>query len=81
MKRVELIREGQTAVLDYTIDAGTLFIWHVTVPPPLRGRGIAGELVDQVRTLANEQHLAINPICSFAKSYLRHHQPLASDES
>jgi predicted GNAT family acetyltransferase len=80
MNRIELIRENHTAVLDYTIEAGTLSIWHVEVPPPLRGRGIAGELVDQARTLANEQQLAINPICSFAKSYLRRYKPLVTDE-
>jgi predicted GNAT family acetyltransferase len=70
VRRIELVREGQTAVLDYTIDAETLSIWHVETPTALRGKGIGGELVEQARALATEQSLQIKPICPFAKHYL-----------
>jgi predicted GNAT family acetyltransferase len=71
MMRLELEREGQTAVLDYTVEPeGTLSIWHVQTPAALRGRGIGGELVEKARALAEEQGLTLRPICSFAKHYL-----------
>jgi uncharacterized protein len=70
MKRIELQREGQTAVLDYTIEPGTLTIWHVETPPALRGRGIAGDLVEKARALSNEQSLTLNPVCGYARAYL-----------
>jgi predicted GNAT family acetyltransferase len=71
MQRIEVEREGQTAVLDYTIEpAGTLTIWHIETPFALRGQGIAGELVEKARTLAGEKELKLIPICPFAKSYL-----------
>jgi predicted GNAT family acetyltransferase len=70
-QRIEITREGQTAVLDYTIDdAGTLSIWHVVTPVALRGRGIAGELVEQAITLAKDKGLRLVPICPFAVHYL-----------
>ncbi len=71
MQRLELHREGHTAVLDYTIEpAGTLTIWHVETPFVLRGRGIAGELVEMARTVATTRHLTLHPVCPFAKNYL-----------
>ncbi|QMV18211.1 N-acetyltransferase [Granulicella sp. 5B5] len=71
MQRIEVERDGQTAVLDYTIEpAGTLTIWHVETPFALRGRGIAGELVEQARALAEQRHLTLHPVCPFAKTYL-----------
>lgn len=70
MQRIELHREGQIAVLDYTIESGTLAIWHVVTPIALRGRGIGGELVEKARALAIERNLQLKPICPFASAYL-----------
>lgn len=70
MQRIELHRDGQTAVLDYTIDRDTLAIWHVHTPVALRGKGIGGELVEQARALAHERNLQLRPICPFASAYL-----------
>ena len=70
MQRIELHREGQTAILDYTIDSGTLAIWHVVTPVALRGRGIGGELVEQALALARERSLRLKPVCPFAITYL-----------
>jgi predicted GNAT family acetyltransferase len=70
MQRIKIEREGATAVLDYSVAEGTLSIWHVETPAALRGQGIGGELVERARTLADEQHLKLVPICPFAKHYL-----------
>lgn len=70
MQRIELHREGQIAVLDYTIDSGTLSIWHVETPVALRGKGIGGELVEKARAIANQRNLTLRPICPFASAYL-----------
>ena len=74
MKRIELERDGHICVLDYAIEsADRLSIWHVEVPTALRGKGLGGQLVEEARKLADEQHLRLNPICSFAKQYLAKH--------
>jgi hypothetical protein len=74
MQRLELHREGQTAVLNYTIEpTGTLTIWHVETPFALRGRGIAGELVEKARVVATKRQLTLHPVCPFAKTYLARH--------
>jgi predicted GNAT family acetyltransferase len=70
MQRIEIEREGATAVLDYSIAEDALSIWHVETPTALRGQGIGGELVERARTLADEQQLKLVPICPFAKHYL-----------
>jgi predicted GNAT family acetyltransferase len=70
MQRLEIEREGKTAVLDYTIDDDALSIWHVITPTELRGRGIGGELVEKARALAAEKQLRLVPICPFSKHYL-----------
>jgi predicted GNAT family acetyltransferase len=79
MQRIELHIEGHIAVLDYSIeDDATLTIWHVETPPALRGRGIAGELVEKARALADMQQLALHPVCGFAKTYLARHPTAAA---
>ena len=81
MKRIEFEREGHISVLDYTIDDETLTIWHVETPPAMRGRGIAGELVEKARALAEEQSLTVNPVCSYARAHLKRYPTILQRDS
>jgi predicted GNAT family acetyltransferase len=71
--RLQMDRDGATAVLDYSFDEVTLSILHVETPPALRGRGIGGELVEKARALAHEKNLELVAICGFARNYLASH--------
>ena len=42
--RFEAQAEGLTAYLTYEKEGGTVTMTHTIVPPPIEGRGIAGEL-------------------------------------
>lgn len=58
------------ARLDYKIDDNILYINYVYVISHLRGQGIAGQLVNEAINFAKEQNLDIEPICSYARSYI-----------
>ena len=53
--RFETYIEGHTAVVDYVIRDGALVVVHTFVPKPLKGRGIAGELVKAAYDYADKE--------------------------
>ena len=66
--------EGQEAVLEYG-PAGerTLNFWHTFVPPPLRGKGIADELVRQALEDVLARGYRVIPSCWFVRVYIDRH--------
>ncbi len=68
--RYELLTDGHTSVADYRLEGNTLTITHVGVPEALRGRGIAAQVMDGVVADATARGLHINPLCSYAASYM-----------
>lgn len=74
-KRFFSIIEGKTAKLDYRIlpDGKTLDYVHTYVPPELRGRQIAGQIVKVALDYAKEKHYKVIPSCSFVHSYIENH--------
>jgi predicted GNAT family acetyltransferase len=75
--RFQALVAGQACVADYRLGDGVLAITHTEVPPPLEGRGIAGELVQAVIDHARAQGLKVRPLCSFARAYMRRHPDTA----
>lgn len=46
-------------------------ISKVVVEEPFRGQGIANKLMEQIVNMAENNNKKINPICSFAVSWLK----------
>lgn len=67
--------DGAEAVLDYgVVGEGTLNLWHTYVPPELRGRGVADELVRQALDDIGQRGLRVIPSCWFVRVYIDRHQ-------
>lgn len=72
--RFELVEDGHTAYADYRRQDGRLVIPYVFSPPPLRGAGTAGRLMEGVLAAARQEGLKVTPICGYAATYIRRHK-------
>jgi predicted GNAT family acetyltransferase len=64
--RFVALLDGAQGVLQYrNVGDGVLDYFHTYVPPELRGRGIAGELVAAALTYARENGFKVLPTCPF----------------
>jgi len=72
-QRFELREGGVTAFATYRREDGRLLIPHVESPLPLRGKGTAGRLMKAVAEYARSEHLAITPLCGYARAWFRRH--------
>lgn len=70
-QRVWIGIEGNVAEADYTIEDGSLTIYHTYVPTVLEGQGIASQLVRFAYDYALEQGLKPNATCSYAIAWLQ----------
>ncbi len=71
--------EGQSALLDYELGGSVMSITHTRVPPSLRGRGVAAELMQAALSLAAANGWSVKPVCSYAVAYLKRHPAANSD--
>jgi hypothetical protein len=71
--RFELEEGGQIIFADYRREGGRLFIDHVETPPPLRGEGGAGRLMEAVAQAARGEGLTIVPLCGYAAAWMQRH--------
>jgi uncharacterized protein len=62
--------DGSRAQLDYTLDGRVMTITHTRVPPAIRGRGIAAQLMHAALDAARGAGWSVTPACSYAKAYL-----------
>ena len=67
--------DGLTATLKYSKhpDQKTLDYYSTFVPPDLRNRGIAGELVKYALDYAIKNGYSVIPSCSFTRDYIERH--------
>ena len=72
-RRFEAEVDGSTAFLTYERQGTTVAMTHTIVPPPIEGRGIAGALTRTAVDWARSEGLAIDPQCSYVRSWLRKH--------
>lgn len=72
-ERFEGLVEDQRCLLEYRLVDGVMHIDHVRVPPPLEGRGLAGELTRHVLDHARQQGLRVNPICPYVVRWMQRH--------
>jgi polyisoprenoid-binding protein YceI/predicted GNAT family acetyltransferase len=68
--------DGMTAELTYRAENGRLILDHTRVPEALAGRGIGGALVRRALDRSRAEHLALVPLCPFARQWLRKHPEL-----
>ena len=72
-ERFETRVDGHLCIADYHVVDGVMVMPHTYVPPPVGGRGIAGELVGAALAYAREQQLRVDPRCSYVRVYMRRH--------
>jgi uncharacterized protein len=71
--RFQTVVEGHLCVAEYRQHDGVMTITHTEVAPELGGRGIAGALMQAVLAHASANGLKVNPLCSYARSYMQRH--------
>jgi len=71
--------DANHAQLDYTLTDGVMSITHTRVPPAIRGRGIAAELMRAALRAARVAGWTVKPVCSYAVAYMAR-QAAADDE-
>src|SRR5271165_5930385 len=72
--------EGQTGLLDYSLDGTVMSITHTRVPREIGGRGVAAELMRSALDLATANGWTVNPICSYAVAYMKRHPSTGAKE-
>ena len=80
--RFETEVDGQLSVADYQLRGTEMIMMHTYVPPALRGRGIAENLVRAALEHARNERLKVVPACSYVHSYVKGHPeflPLLAD--
>ena len=66
--------DNQSAELKYFMDTENVMnIMSTYVPDSLRGKGIAGKLVEECLHYAKENSFRIIPSCSYVHSYIKNH--------
>lgn len=65
--------EGHEAHVDYVISDGALVVTHTFVPKPLKGRGIASDLVSEAYRFADLNGFKCKATCSYALAWLAQH--------
>jgi predicted GNAT family acetyltransferase len=66
--------QGHEAYVDYVIKDGSLVVIHTFVPKPIKGLGIASELVKAAYDYADREGLGCKATCSYALSWLEKHK-------
>jgi predicted GNAT family acetyltransferase len=71
--------EGQTGFLDYELDGNVMSITHTRVPGPIRGRGVAAELMRRALDLAATNGWTVKPVCAYAVAFMKRHPAEGTD--
>ena len=66
--------EGYEAVVEYTLKDNIIDIYRTYTPTELRGKGIAGRLVNFALEHTKENNLKVIPTCSYVKGYIERHE-------
>ena len=77
LNRFELDAHGEIAFANYRRTGGRVVITHTETPPPLRGRGIASNLVRGALDLIRAEGAKVSAGCGFVADYLDAHPEYA----
>lgn len=75
--RFEVLVDGVSCILDYTLSHNVMTITHTVVPPAVGGRGIAAELVRTAMETARAQQWKVIPACSYSAVWVQRHPDYA----
>jgi len=75
--RFEHIVDGHVCELDYQLDGQRMSILHTVVPPEAGGRGIAALLTRAALDMARSRGWRVQPVCSYAATYIERHPEYA----
>jgi uncharacterized protein (DUF924 family)/predicted GNAT family acetyltransferase len=69
--RFETTVNGARGIAEYRLEDRAMLLTHTEVAPELRGRGIAGQLVQAALDHARAERLEVRPLCAYARRYLQ----------
>lgn len=75
--RYEAVVDGYLSVCEYEADGDRLHFTHTVVPPELRGRGIAEQLVRTALADARAGGRKVVPECSYVAKFIERHREFA----
>ncbi|WP_266160071.1 GNAT family N-acetyltransferase [Dyella silvatica] len=75
--RFEVVVDGVSCILDYTLSDNVMTITHTVVPPAVGGRGIASELVRTAMDTARAAQWKVIPACSYSAVWVQRHSDYA----
>lgn len=73
LQRFELSAGEGVIFAAYRRDGAICLIDHVETPPALRGRGLAGRLMEAIMAAARAEGFKVRPLCAYARAHLRRH--------
>ena len=71
--RFEATLDGHAGRLEYSVRDGVMTLVHTEVDPALKGRGVAGALVQAALDHARANGFKVEPRCDYAASYMDRH--------
>jgi hypothetical protein len=75
--RYEVTVDGYLSVCEYELDGARMIFTHTVVPPELRGRGIAEQLVRAALADARAAGRKVVPACSYVAKFIERHTEFA----
>jgi predicted GNAT family acetyltransferase len=69
-----VVTEGAVSHADYVLEGGRMVCTHTYVPPQLRGRGLAEQVVRAMLLHARERGLRVEPACSYVAVFIERNQ-------
>jgi predicted GNAT family acetyltransferase len=73
-QRYETTVDGLLSVCEYEVGDDKIVFTHTLVPPELRGRGIAEQLVRAALADARVARRKVVPACSYVDVFIRRHR-------
>lgn len=72
--RYEAVVDGHRSICEYELVDGKMIFTHTLVPPELRGRGIAEQLVRAALADARNAGRKVVPACSYVTKFIERHK-------
>lgn len=77
-RRFEIRFGDHLAVAEYVRGYDEIVLHHTLVPPELRGRGLAEQLVRAALEFARAERLRVIPACSYVAAFVERHPELVA---
>jgi predicted GNAT family acetyltransferase len=72
--RYEAVVDGHLSVCEYGLNGDQMIFTHTLVPPELRGRGVAEQLVRAALADARVAGRKVVPACSYVARFIERHK-------